>query len=473
FNYPDIKQVAFVMKLHQAFDIVRGDVVAFTGAGGKTSALIGLGYELAGMNWRVLASTTMHIPAEQLQLFPHTMHYNSGAAAISDALTAHQFVFLHGEIRDGLVYGADETWTRQLLDSVDSDVLLLEADFADGKALKAPLNHEPVIPDEATLVVPVMSLAALNKPFDDDHVYNPTAMTEKYGFYPGKPIRAPWLAQILRDGDFALKGIPLQARVIAYLNQGTNSAYTRNRARVIAQLALKSGRLQGVAPGAVRSSDPVSEVQRAVGAIVVAAGKSSRMGQPKVLLPWIDNRSIIEHITRQLIRARLSHINVVTGYYATDVKRLIKPYEVKTVHNRSHRTGEMFSSLRTGLKAMPDNISAALLVLGDQPRIQPKIIYDILSAYAQGKGRLIIPSFQRRRGHPILIDRRYWQEILSASRNTTLRDIINTHSDDIHYVNVNTDSVLRDVDTPDDYAEERRKAGLRHIDIHRLKPDIY
>ena len=135
----------------------------------------------------------------------------------------------------------------------------------------------------------------------------------------------------------------------------------------------------------------------------------------------------------------------------------------KVVHNRAHKTGEMLSSLKVGLRAMPDNVSAILVVLGDQPRIQPKVVYQLLSAYSRGKGDLLIPSYKMRRGHPILIGRKYWNEILDLRRDRVLRDVINAHSDDITYINVDTDSILRDVDTPEDYYQERKRAGLKDI----------
>lgn len=460
------------MKLHQAFNVVRGDVIAFTGAGGKTSALVGLGYELMEQGWRVLVTTTSRIDAEQLQLFPATLPYHASFAAISATLTEHQMVFLYGDIRGDDVSGPETGWIHQLMDNVDSDVLLIEADSANGLPLKAPLQDEPRIPDETSLVIPVSSLAVLDQPLDDDHVYNPQAMTDKYGFYPGSPVRAPWIAQVMRDEEMGLKGIPARSRIVAFLNQTPETGYMRSRARLIARLALKSKRLNGVALGSVRATEPVCEVQRAIGAVILAGGMSSRMGQPKVLLPWMDGRTIIEHIIEQLLRSRLSQITVVTGYYSREVKRTVKPMEVKVVHNRSHKTGEMLSSLQAGLRSMPDNISAVLVVLGDQPRLQPRVIYDVIRAYSEGEGNLIIPSFQMRRGHPILIDRRYWQDILSLGHNGTLRDVIDAASDEIVYVNVNTDSVLRDVDTPSDYEAERRKAGLRYVDIRNLKFDV-
>ena len=449
------------MKLKQAFDVARGDVVAFTGAGGKTSTLIGLGYELAEAGWRVLATTTTALAEDQLTLFPHVMRYDADAHAISDALSQHQFVFLYDEIKRGQVYGPAVEWTPQLLDTVDSDVLLVEADISNGMPFKAPYEDEPIIPLEASLVVPVASLSALGKSFDEDNVYNPSAMTDKYGFVENSIIKSPWLAQVLRDDDLGLKGIPDRARVVAFLNQTPERGYLRGRARMIARLTLQSKRIHGVAMGSVRSAEPVHELQRSVGAIVLAGGQSSRMGEPKVLLPWGKNKSIIEHITEQMIRSRIDHIRVVTGYYAEEVKALIKPLGIKVVHNRSFKTGEMISSLKAGLRTLPDNVSATLVVLGDQPRIQPKVIYQLLSAYARGEGDLLIPRYRRRQGYPVLIGRAYWSEILKLRRNEGFLDVINAHADQIHYISVDTDSILRNVDTVEDYHQERIRAGLK------------
>lgn len=449
-----------IMKLKQAFDVTRGDVVAFTGAGGKTSTLIGLGYELSEAGWRVLATTTTAISDEQLALFPYAMRYDVGARAISDALNEHQFVFLYDKIRRGQVYGPAVQWTPQLLDSVDSDVLLVEADRSEGKPFKAPYDDEPIVPLEASLVVPVMSLSVLGKPFDEEHVYNPDAMTAKYGFVENGFVKSPWLAQILRDDELGLKGIPDKARVIAFLNQTPERGYFRGRARMIARLALQSERIQGVAYGSVRSAEPVHELLRSIGAIILAGGQSVRMGQPKVLLPWGENSTIIEHITDQLIRSRINHISVVTGYNADEIKTLIKPLGVKVVHNRAYKTGEMLSSLKAGLRTMPDNVAAALIVLGDQPRIQPKVIYQLLSAYAKGAGDLLIPSYKMRRGYPILVGRQYWAELLKLRCTETLEDLLTTYHNDVTTIKVETDSVLRDVDTLEDYRQERLRAGL-------------
>lgn len=448
------------MKLQKAFDITPGDVVAFVGAGGKTSTMVAMGHELAQAGLRVLATTTTRIGVDQLSLVPFATTLDEGIRHLSLALGENRFVFLYGDVRGSKAYGPGEEWIPRLLDAVDSDVLLIEADGARGLPLKAPKSHEPVIPAETTLVVPIASLSVLGQPLDDEHVYNAEAIDARYGFGLGNRVKSPWVAQVIRDPELGLRGIPGKARVITLLNQTPAQGYLRARARLIGQFILRSPQIQGVALGSVRGVEPIHEVQRHIGAIVLAAGMSSRMGQLKVLLPWTKGRTILEHILEQLTLARVGHITVVTGNQAEAVKPLAVKAGAKVAHNKRYATGEMLSSLKAGLKAMPAHISAALVVLGDQPRLQPKIISQVLTAYAEGEGQIVAPSYQMRRGHPILIDRRFWPEILELPDGGAPRDVIDRYTDCTAYVKVDTDSVLRDVDTPEDYQQERRQAGL-------------
>ncbi|MFN8378550.1 MAG: selenium cofactor biosynthesis protein YqeC [Anaerolineae bacterium] len=446
------------MKLHQAFGVQRGDIVAFVGAGGKTSTMVALAHELAERGWRVLATTTTRLGADQAELFPRALTDRDSPERLSAALETDRIVLVHGGISNDKTHAPSAVWLAEMPDQVDSDVLLVEADGARGLPLKAPRPHEPAIPHTATLVVPIAGMSVLGQPFDEAHIMNAAALEEAFGFPIGASVKSPWVAQALRDPAFGLKNVPDHARVVAWLNGAARDGYQRGRARLIAQLILAEPRVSAVALGSARASDPAYEVQRRVGAVVLAAGLSSRMGQSKVLLPW-ENGTILEHILHQLVLARIRETVVVTGHRAEDVARAASTYEAAPAFNPDYAKGEMLSSLQTGLRALPAHISAALIVLGDQPRLQPAVVTALTAAYAEGKGDIIAPSFQHRRGHPMLIDRRYWPELLDLTDGAP-RDVINRHADRIHYVNVNTDSILRDVDTPDDYDEERRRAGL-------------
>lgn len=162
----------------------------------------------------------------------------------------------------------------------------------------------------------------------------------------------------------------------------------------------------------------------------------------------------------QLVRARLEEIVVVLGHQADAVKRLLKPYGVTCVVNKAYKNGEMLVSMQTGLRTLSPRMAAALVVLGDQPRMEPRTIYKVLKAYAEGQGDIVMPSYQMRRGHPYLLDRRYWQDIWALKAGQSPREVMNANSAAIAYVEVTNDSILRDVDTPQDYRDERARAGL-------------
>ena len=452
------------MQFKRAFDVARGDVVAFIGAGGKTSLMVSLGYELAEAGWRVLATTTTKLSTDQLDLFPCTMAAHAAPLSISQALTEHQFVLLHEQIRSGHVYGPPREWTRNLLDSVDSDILLVEADDAAGKPFKAPLSDEPQVPLETSLVISVASLRALGLPLDSDHIYNPASMIERYGFIENSPVKSPWLAQVLRDDQLGLRGVPADARVIIFLNQTPPRGFMRGRARMIARLGLQSERIDAVALGSVRGAEPVFELQRRVGALVLATGASPCRDGDRMLLPGERGRAAVATVTERVLRSRIDHIRLVTGRRSPEVRAATRHLGLKTIHDRAHQTGGAVTALKTGLRALPARISAALVVPGDQTRLQPKVIYHILAAYARGEGEFIIPRYQKRCGHPVLIGRRYWSDLLKMPRASDFRAIVQRFRDEVTFLNVDSDSIFHDIRQMAPHQMARSGARLQNRD---------
>lgn len=437
------------MKLENAFDLNRGEVVSFIGAGGKTSLLVSTGYELAEVGWRVLATTTTHLTEEQLGFFPCTLQADADASAISQALSDHQFVLLYDEVRAGRVYGPPLEWTKQLLDRVDSDILLVEADDARGLPFKAPLAGEPRIPAETSLVVSVASLSALGAPLDADHVYNPGAMIEKYGFVENSPVKSPWLAQVLRDDELGLRGIPDDARVLIYLNQTPQRGYVRGRARLIARLSLQSKRISAVALGSVRGAELVHEVQRPIGALVLAAADAQSASLSSILRRCDRGRAALAYVTEKVFRSRIDHVRVITGCGASAARQAIQHLGVSVEHNSSWKTGGFVSSLRTGLQSLPEHVAAVLVLPGDQITLQPKTIYQLMTLYARGDGDFIIPRYRGRSGHPVLIGQRYWPDILKLPSHFGFSAIAEHFAESITHLDVDTDCVLRQGESPD------------------------
>jgi molybdenum cofactor cytidylyltransferase len=187
-----------------------------------------------------------------------------------------------------------------------------------------------------------------------------------------------------------------------------------------------------------------------ISAIILAAGASRRMGQPKMLLPWRDS-TVLEHVISVFQNADLEEILVVTGGAREMVEDLLMDIPVRTVHNKEYETGEMLSSIQCGIRALTGRTNAVLIGLGDQPQVQEGTVKKVCKSFQDSGANIVLPSFQMRRGHPWLVAQPLWNELLMMEFPQSPRDFLNAHAADILYVDVDDPNILADLDTPEDY----------------------
>jgi molybdenum cofactor cytidylyltransferase len=187
-----------------------------------------------------------------------------------------------------------------------------------------------------------------------------------------------------------------------------------------------------------------------ISAIVLAAGKSSRMGVPKMTLPW-GNSTVIGKVIITIQEAGLSNIQVVTGSNQKEVEDVLRGFPVEFIFNPNFTDGDMITSVQEGLRSLRGKSEAALFVLGDQPQTEPHTIKVIMECYYSTRCKIVVPSYQMHRGHPWLLEKSFWDEVLALETTLTMRDYLNRHQDKIKYVNVNTPSIIQDLDTMEDY----------------------
>ncbi len=186
-------------------------------------------------------------------------------------------------------------------------------------------------------------------------------------------------------------------------------------------------------------------------ALILAAGQSTRMGRPKMSLAW-GRTTVLGHIIDVFKAAGVENVLAVVGGERYTVQDIAQACGATTVFNPKFASEEMLSSLQIGLRSISEDTDAALVGLGDQPQIQEQTIRLILGEYQESAAPLIVPSYRMRRGHPWLIARELWPAILSLHSPLTPRDFLARHADSIHYVDVETPTVLQDLDTPEDYS---------------------
>jgi molybdenum cofactor cytidylyltransferase len=189
-----------------------------------------------------------------------------------------------------------------------------------------------------------------------------------------------------------------------------------------------------------------------IGAVVLAAGLSSRMGVQKLLLPW-KGRTVIETVVDTLILSRITEIVVVTGRDAEQIASTLKSKPVQIIYNPDFANGNMVTSLCTGLKALQNKVDAILMVLADQPQIMKTTVKLLVDEWKINPDSLCIPSYQMHRGHPWVIPARLWDNLNSLDSHQTMRDFIRINEHEIRYIVVETATILADLDTPEDYAQ--------------------
>jgi molybdenum cofactor cytidylyltransferase len=189
-------------------------------------------------------------------------------------------------------------------------------------------------------------------------------------------------------------------------------------------------------------------------AIILAAGESKRMGQPKMLLPWGEG-TVLTHVISVFQDSGLTDILVVTGGARDEVGRLVSKQNVKIVHNSEFASGGMLSSIQCGLRALMRQTQGALIGLGDQPQVREGSVRMVCEAFKETKSNIVVPSYQMKRGHPWLVARPLWEELLKIKSPRSPRDFLNKHRHEIHYVNVDDPNILADLDTPEDYKKWR------------------
>jgi len=239
-----------------------GEVVALVGGGGKSTAMFRLAREVADGGGAAITTTTTHIFGAQTALAPaRVLAADATRERVAAALAAHRHVLVVGPTdpatkRAGGVslelFSALRSW-------FPDTCLLNEADGSRTRPFKAPAAHEPVIPPETTLVVPVVGADVFGTPLDDAHVHRPELVAALSGAPLGAPITPEIVARVVAHLQGGRKGVPRGARVVVLVNK-VESLPDRTPARETAERLLREPAIHSVLLASVRDDKPVLEV---------------------------------------------------------------------------------------------------------------------------------------------------------------------------------------------------------------------
>jgi len=188
---------------------------------------------------------------------------------------------------------------------------------------------------------------------------------------------------------------------------------------------------------------------RHLAAIVLAAGRSTRMGGPNKLLAEINGRPLVRIAAEEALASKARPVIVVTGHQRERVEAAVRGLDVVLVHNPNF-AGGLSTSLKAGIAAVPADADGIIVCLGDMPQVDAKLIDRLLSAFDPEKGALVVvPTIDGKRGNPVVWSRRFFPELAALDGDTGARHLIASYPEAVTEVPLTGNAALVDVDTPD------------------------
>jgi molybdenum cofactor cytidylyltransferase len=235
--------------------------------------------------------------------------------------------------------------------------------------------------------------------------------------------------------------------------------------RLLAGLKVTRAELMGMGVGGLLMEivtrpqpreNPIANGNRNVAAIILAAGRSTRMGGPNKLLAELGGKPLVRIVTEQALGSKAQGVIVVTGHQAEQVEQSLQGLNVKFVRNPDFAEG-LASSVKAGISAVPADADGAVICLGDMPLIDSHLIDRLVDAFAPDGGNLIaLPVSDGRRGNPVLWSRRFFSELMTLDGDIGARHLIAKHGAAVTEVPVEGHAAFLDIDTP-----EALEAALR------------
>jgi len=433
------------MDLYSAFRLENCASLAIVGAGGKTTSLFRLARSFKP---RALVSTTTHLGAWQAALADKHIQTFEDLERLCASQLAGVFL-LTGPMNPQTqrLGGLDPAQMKQAwaLARLNGIPLLIEADGAKHLPLKAPAEHEPVIPPFVESVIVVAGLAGLGKPLNTDHIHRPERFAALAGLALEEPVSPEALGRVLTSTSGGLKNIPPNARRLALLT-GADTPALEAQANIVAQMLVSSFNTTVITP-ALTTNRQVLSVHEPAAAIILAAGGSVRMGQPKLLLPW-NGQPLIRQAVQTALQAGLAPVTVVTGAYQAEIQAAMAGLPVCFAHNPDWAAGQS-GSIRSGMERLPGETGSVIFLLGDQPFVTPELLSALTSAQTRQRQAILAPYVAEQRSNPVLFDRQVFPALRQLQGEQGARSLFDRFPPAC--LPWTDRRILLDIDTPEDY----------------------
>jgi len=436
------------MDLNHRFRLDEKSKIALVGSGGKTTLMFQLAQDFGSL---VICTTSTHMALDQLSAADHHWVLNDigDLPDSTEDLPGKLLLFTGPQVEENRV-GSPALELIEAL-NVLADTwncpMIIEADGARKLPIKAPSEHEPVIPEFINTVITVIGLSGLGKPLTEEWVHRPKIYSSLVDLPLGERLESEHLVKALTSPQGGLKNVPVDARKILLINQIDSFP---NWKTFYPQLNTLLANYSMVA-FSVLEDQMLLEVHERIAGIVLAAGGSSRFGEPKQLLDWFG-KPLVKFVTDKVIAAGCSPVVVVTGADHDSVSQALEGVEVEIVCNTGWQVGQS-SSVRIAIQSLSGDIGAAIFNLVDQPLIPVELIKELMKKHAKNPSSIILPTIDGKPANPVLFDQHVFSDLEKIEGDVGGRILFEKYQP----VTIPWDDLASqtDVDTPEAYQKIR------------------
>ncbi len=435
--------------LHSLINLEKGkkELICIIGAGGKTSVLFQLARELSAIGMRVLVTTTTAI------YYPEAGQYDEILVSTEESPELFE-----GRSNCGItVLGSSVSAERKLLgvspDFLDAvflkgifDYIIVEGDGSKGRPIKAPAEHEPVIPSGTSKLLGIVGMDCVGKRVSKEYVHRPELFCKVTECREQDIINTAMVCRLVTGEKGLFKNAPAACEKYLVLNKAEEGERKAAALDIANRLSGKGSLLSGIIITSFKASS-FQRVGAGISGIILAAGLSRRMGTDKLLLE-IGGIPVIERTIRAAVQSGLSELLLVCS--SDTVAAIGNKYRLRVIENNAPQEGQS-RSVRLGVENAFRHSAGFMFLVGDQPYTSTEVIDRLIEEFKSGDYNAAVPVYNGKRGNPVIFSHSLRKKLMGLSGDSGGRILLEGLEESIATVKFEDELSGFDIDTREEY----------------------